>query len=220
MIGEILLSHPRMALMGTIQGVPESTIETAWYPLRTTDRWIGFYHVAVSDGDFDGFEAAVAADETVVDSRCVATVGRGRVYRMEISPDTLLVMPELVERGGGLIGARSADEGWLVRVQLPDRRTFVAFRRSCVERGIDFRTERLYSADDLDTAETGLTEPQRRLLLAAYEAGYFEEPRGITLEGLGRQLGISSTAAGGRLRRAMSRLVEARFSEVEGHGRT
>jgi predicted DNA binding protein len=218
MIGEIQLSHPRMALMGTIQGVPESTIETAWYPLLSPDRWVGFYRVTVSsDADFDGFEAALAADETVVDSRPVATATRGRVYRIEISSDALLIMPELVERGGGLIGARSTDGGWLVRVQLPDRRTFVAFRRSCAERGVDFRTERLYGADDLDTAETGLTEPQRQLLLAAYEAGYFEEPRAITLEGLGQRLGISSTAAGGRLRRAMGRLVEAQFAELEGH---
>lgn len=219
MIGEIQLSHPRLALMGTIRSAPESTIETAWYPLSMPDRWVGFYHVTVSNDDFGGFEAALATDETVVDSGSVATVARGRVYRVALSSDALLIMPELVERGGGLIGARTADDGWLVRVHLPDRQAFVAFRRSCVDRGVDFRTERLYSADDLITAETGLTEPQRRLLLAAYEAGYFEEPRGITLEGLGRRLGISSTAAGGRLRRAMRRLVEAQFSELEGHGR-
>lgn len=218
MIGEIQLSHPRLALMGTIRRVPESTIETAWYPLLTPDQRIGFYHVTVSDDDFEELEAALEADETVVDSESVATVARGRIYRVELSSDVLLIMPELVERRGGLVGARTADDGWLVRVQLPGRRTFVAFRRSCVDQGIDFRTERLYSADDLTTAETGLTEPQRRLLLAAYEAGYFEEPRAITLEGLGQRLGISSTAAGGRLRRAMSRLVESQFSEIEVHG--
>lgn len=184
----------------------------------TPDRRIGFYHVTVSDDEFNEFEAALETDETVVDSESVATVARGRIYRVELSSDVLLVMPELVERRGGLVGARSVGDGWLVRVQLPDRRTFVAFRRSCVDRGVDFRTERLYSADDLTTAETGLTEPQRRLLLAAYEAGYFEEPRAITLEGLGQRLGISSTAAGGRLRRAMSRLVESQFPEIEVHG--
>jgi predicted DNA binding protein len=219
MVGEIQLSHPRLALMGTIQGVPESTIETAWYPLLTPGRRIGFYHVTTSDGGFDRFEAALAADESVVDSRSVASVARGRIYRVELSSDALLVMPDLVERGGGLVGARSTDDGWLVRVQLPDRQAFVAFRRSCVEREVEFRTERLYSADDLSTAETGLTEPQRRVLLAAYEAGYFEEPRSITLEGLGRRLGISSTAAGGRLRRAMRRLVETQIPELEVHGR-
>lgn len=206
-----------MALMGTIQGAPESTIETAWCPLVTPDRRIGFYGVSTPESvGFDGFEAALAADGTVFDSRPVAIGERRRIYRVELSADVLLVMPELVERDGGLVGARSTDEGWRVRVQLPDRGTFVAFRRSCTERGIDFRTERLYAADQLAAAETGgLTDPQRRLLLAAYEAGYFEEPRAITLEGLGRRLGISSTAAGGRLRRAMSRLVEAQFPELE-----
>lgn len=202
-----------MALMGTIRGVSEATIETTWSPLVTSDRRIGFYDVSVSNGtEFGGFESVLETDETVDDSESVATVDRGRVYRMEISSNALLVMPELVERGGGLIGARNTDDGWLARVQLPDRRTFVAFRRSCVDRGIDFRTERLYSADQLATAEAGLTEPQRRLLLTAYEAGYFEEPRAITLEGLADRLGISSTAAGGRLRRAMACLVERQLS--------
>lgn len=201
-----------MVLMETIRGGPESTIETAWYPLVTSDRRVGFYDVTVSNGaGFDGFESVLATDETVVDSGPVAAVDPGRIYRMEVSSDALLVMPELVERGGGLLGARSTDDGWLVRVQLPDRRTFIAFRRSCVERGIDFRTERLHSADQLTTAESGLTDPQRRLLLTAYEAGYFEEPRAITLEGLADRLDISSTAAGGRLRRAMARLVEAQL---------
>lgn len=207
-----------MALMGTIRGVPEATIETAWYPLFASEQRTGFYGVTVAEPDgFELVEAAFEADGSVVDSRAVATVGCQRIYRVALSADTLLIMPELVERGGSLIGALSVDDGWLARVQTPDRSTLVAFRRFCVERDVDFRTERLYGDDELASAETGLTEPQRRLLLAAYEAGYFEEPRAITLEGLAERMGISPSAAGGRLRRAIHNLVESGFSREAGY---
>jgi predicted DNA binding protein len=213
MIAEVHLSHPRMALTETIRSVPEATVETAWYPLVTDGDRVGFYGAVVPDASgFGPFEAAMEADRTVVDASVAATLGRRQVYRTELSSETMLLAPELVGRGGGFIGAWSAGEGWLARFQAPDRRTFVGFRRSCTDRGVEFETKRLYSSERLSTVDgTGLTDRQRRVLLTAYEAGYFEEPRAVTLEELGDRLGISSTAAGGRLRRAISRLVEAQF---------
>jgi predicted DNA binding protein len=213
MIAEVHLSHPRMALTETIRSVPEATVETAWYPLLTDGDRIGFYGAAVrDDGGFAPFEAALEVDRTVVDARAAATLGRRHVYRTELSPETMLLAPELIEQGGGFIGARSTDEGWLARFQSPDRRTFVEFRRYCTDRGVEFETRRLYSSERASAGiGTGLTDRQRRVLLTAYEAGYFEEPRSITLEELGERLGISSSAAGGRLRRTIGRLVEAQF---------
>lgn len=212
MIGEIHLSHRKLVLMGTIRDVPEATIRTTWQAFRDTDGWTGFYGVDVPErSDFDAVGAALEADETVAEAHRVAARGRQRIYRVELTPDVRLITPELIERGGGLIEARSDDDGWLARVHLPDSRTLAALRRFCRDREIRFRTERLYNADDLATAISGLTDPQRQLLLAAYEAGYFEEPRAITLEGLADRLDISPTAAGGRLRRAMARLVEAQL---------
>lgn len=220
MIAEVHLSHPRVPLTETIRAVPEAAVETAWYPLFTDGNRIGFYGATAPDADgFAPFEAALETDRTVKEARSVAGFGSQRVYRTKLSPETMLLAPELIKRGGGFIGARSANDGWLARFQVSDRRTFVEFRRSCTERGVGFETRRLYSSRRTSAGdETGLTDRQRRVLLTAYEAGYFEEPRAVTLEELGDRLGISSTAAGGRLRRAISRLVEAQFP-VDGNDR-
>lgn len=218
MIAEVHLEHPEMALMETIRSVPNVTIETAWQPLLADNLRVGFYSATVQETDgFAEFEAALAADETVIDSRPVVTFDQRRIYRIQLSADAVVLAPGLVKRGGGFIEARSTDEGWLARIQVSDRRTFVEFHRSCTDRGIGFRTRRLYSSHDLISGDgAGLTDQQQRLLLTAYEAGYFEEPRSVTLEELGDRLGISSTAASGRLRRAISRLIEAQFPGVDG----
>ena len=53
-----------------------------------------------------------------------------------------------------------------------------------------------------------MTAAQREALLTAYEEGYFEEPRKTSQQEVVDRLGISSTAAGGRIRRGMSKLIE------------
>jgi predicted DNA binding protein len=66
--------------------------------------------------------------------------------------------------------------------------------------------EVLYIHESADPAEL-LTVPQRELLTAAIEAGYYETPRECSLTELARQEGIAKSSASERLHRAESRVV-------------
>jgi len=59
-----------------------------------------------------------------------------------------------------------------------------------------------------------LTDPQSEALRIAHAKGYFEEPRGATLEELAAETGVTPQAFGGRLRRAVARLAAARVGET------
>jgi predicted DNA binding protein len=59
----------------------------------------------------------------------------------------------------------------------------------------------LHALTPIKTAtEVFLTDTQQEALVLAYERGYFESPREVTLEALGEELGISQQAVGSRLR--------------------
>jgi predicted DNA binding protein len=109
-----------------------------------------------------------------------------------------------------LLNAYCQDGSWNGRYQFPDREALVGMREFCHENGVSFEVQQLYRADGpSDYGGAGLTEPQREALLAAFEAGYFDDPRSATLEDVAGALDISATATGRRLRRGTAALVEA-----------
>ncbi|MFB6296675.1 MAG: helix-turn-helix domain-containing protein, partial [Halobacteriales archaeon] len=59
------------------------------------------------------------------------------------------------------------------------------------------------------------TDEQREALVAAYEQGYFAEPRETSLEALAESLELSPTAVAGRLRRGMKATVEMTLAADE-----
>jgi predicted DNA binding protein len=82
------------------------------------------------------------------------------------------------------------------------------FRRTCVENDVDVSIDRVYrpTGDELHPVE--LTDEQREALVLARREGYFDVPRGITLEELGTMLDISRQAVSNRLRRGTRHLVD------------
>lgn len=218
LIVDAYISHPDLALTDTIEAVPEMSIHVV--PHSATDPETGLFFFRVC-GNFDEFEAALSADPTVEKSSMVIESAADRVYRLRHTPETELLSPKAAQVGGLMLEARSRDGGWVVRLQLPDREALADLWDHCEERGMTFELERLYQQSDWESeSATGLTAPQREALLTAYEEGYFEEPRETSQQEVADILGISSTAAGGRIRRGMSKLVETTLADRNGeHGR-
>ncbi|MFH5797044.1 helix-turn-helix domain-containing protein [Haladaptatus sp. CMAA 1911] len=85
----------------------------------------------------------------------------------------------------------------------------VAFREHCRNEGVSFRVETLYvETDGGRRTNFGLTGRQHDILETAYERGYFDDPRAVTLQELAASADVSSSALGRRIRRALKRLVE------------
>ena len=71
---------------------------------------------------------------------------------------------------------------------------------------------------DERSASTKLTDKQQAALATAYAMGYFEHPQETDLGSIADELGVSTSAASGRIRRGISALIESfpqQFPDVE-----
>ncbi len=116
--------------------------------------------------------------------------------------EALLSCDAVLLRGNG-----DADS-WEVRLRFPDSESLSAFHSTCRDAGVDVRVERLYHDGGAPSTGSLMTESQRELVERAYDEGYFDIPRQVTLEGLAEQLDISDQAVSERLRRGLEALVE------------
>ncbi len=205
-IAEVRITSPDQMFYHASTAVPDASIESRYHAATTAGIPYLFY--SVECGDFDAFDAALADDDSVQNPVVIATNDGSRLYRVEPTPD-LLVVPELVRRGGALLNGICQDGTWTSRFQFPDREALVGFGQYCRDHGVTFDVRRLFRAEQSDQwGDAGLTAAQREALLVAFEAGFYDDPRTASLEEVADALGISSTAAGRRLRRGTFRLVE------------
>ena len=98
-------------------------------------------------------------------------------------------------------------DGWRQRGWFADREAFRAFA-AFWQANAGFHLHRLTRDGDPEPAGQGLTDRQDEALRIAYELGYFEIPRGASLDAVADELGISAASASERLRRAQTRLLE------------
>lgn len=106
---------------------------------------------------------------------------------------------------------------WTFRLRFPDYETLSTFHRKCLERNVSIELVQVYEASGSRVNGLfGLTDPQRDLLVIAYEEGYFEVPRGTSLVELGEQLEISDSAVSQRIRRGLKSLLETTVVDESG----
>lgn len=207
---KVSFAHPDMALAHSIETVP--SLDLRVLPEAGTDPEHDMYFFLLESGDVERVRTALEADHTVADDYLTSEYGGQWVFGIRFKPGTVLLAPRVTEMGGMALEARTSDDGWIERWQLPDRDALHTIWEHAREESFSFDILELYRSDAPTFSETfGLTEEQRETLLAAYANGYFEEPRGITLEELADLQDISPSAASGRLRRGMGKLIETTF---------
>lgn len=206
-IAAVTVTHPEMVLNPTLAAVPEMTATLDHQVLVDPDTYYLFFEV--HGGDFAAFDDALATDHTVADPTVVVETDDSRVYRLRLASTAYLVLPKAADLGLHLRRASSAEGGWLITLQGSDRSLLSAFREYCAQQNVDMVVERLYWADEHDQPQRyGLTPAQHETLLAAFEHGYFDEPREASLADLAAELDLSRSAVGGRLRRGTRTLIQ------------
>jgi predicted DNA binding protein len=163
--------------------------------------------------DLDGFERALAEDETVTDVRRVSGMGDRRLYRVRLTGAAPVVTYDTwIDLGAARLEMHYHDGRWHARMRFPGREALGTFRTFCLDRDLDFRLHRLYDSDaERGPSRERLTSHQREALRLAHEGGYFGIPRGTTLGDIAAELDISNQAASERVRRGCGRLVSDRF---------
>ncbi|WP_158599370.1 helix-turn-helix domain-containing protein [Halobellus sp. Atlit-38R] len=201
-----------MALAHVIRSDPQIGIRVLQEV--STDPVHNMHYFVINTNDIKKFDELVDADHTVEVAERVPSYESQPVYRVEFSPETILLGSVVAQENGFALNAYRHSSGWVERWQLPSRDSLQRIWDFAAEKSFVFEICELHRISDCKSySGSRLTEKQLELLEAAYANGYFEKPREITLEQLSEQLGISTSAASGRLRRGVKQLIES--SDIE-----
>lgn len=150
----------------------------------------------------DGFEQHLRASELVTHVEPLTTVGDNVLYYVEWETDEETFLNGLADAGGTIMEAHG-DSEWSFTVRFRDHADLTRFHRFYQEHEFPVHIDRVSELDDSPDTEYGfgLTPAQRETLVMAVENGYFDIPRGTTLDEIADELGVSSQAASERVRR-------------------
>lgn len=212
---QVHVEHDRLALAPTLRALDDVDIEVV--AQGTTNPGSRVFPFHIEYGDREKLEASLAADPTVETFDLFEWVDGTGIYYIEHTPETKLISTAVNDANGFLVHTETEDAGWLVRMVLPDRAALDDVWQHAIEHDISLEIVEVYGNENADHSFSyGLTEEQRTALGLAYERGYFVEPRETSLNELAEELGLSSTAMSGRLRRGMRNLIAATLMGEDG----
>lgn len=153
----------------------------------------------------DDVEAAFSAHPGVRGFRLVDAVDDRYLLRVEWDPSYRGVLRALAEARVPLLEAVGTSERWRFRIRGDERDDIAAFYDRCREWDVPITMTEIRPLTPRERAtEAALTDAQREALVLAYERGYFETPRAVTMAELGSELEISQQAVGSRIRRGIN----------------
>jgi predicted DNA binding protein len=166
--------------------------------------------------EVDDIENAFTEHPGVKEIRLVDSLETEYLLRVEWMLDYDDVLTTLTETEVPLIKATGTNQQWMFEIRGDDRSDIAAFQRRCRELDIPVTLTELHALTPVETAtEAHLTDTQKEALILAYERGYFESPREVTLEDLGEELGISQQAVGSRLQGGVKHVLGSMLSAIE-----
>lgn len=149
--------------------------------------------------------------------RLVDSVEDEYLLRVEWAREYDDVLTVLTEVEVPLIKAIGTNQQWTFEIRGDDRSDIADFQRRCRELDISITLTKMHALTPAEVvAEDALTDTQQEALVLAYERGYFESPRQVTLEELGEELGISQQAVGSRLRGGIKHILGSTLPAVAG----
>lgn len=146
-------------------------------------------------------EAALDGDASVDSYTMLEANGGEWLYDLKFASGTRFVQQSIFACGGLILDAGAAEDRWTLTVRFPSRHDLSEVQNRLAEEGVDVTFEEIHTGGH-DARTAALTDAQYEVIEAALEGGYFDVPRGASLEDLADGLGISHQAASERLRRA------------------
>lgn len=204
---------PSIALTETVRHDGSAVV----HPIRGagTDPSGDRHLFSVRTDDHDRFEAGLAGDPTVDAFERVVELGEQAVYALRYTDRAVLFSTEVARQNGVVLEMENEGTAWRFKCWLPDRSAAQALWEFGRANEVDVELVRINEYGSVLEGSYGLTAAQREAVLAALELGYFDEPRGVTLEGLAEELDISEPSASRLVRRGLKRLLTATLAEAE-----
>ncbi|WP_137285269.1 helix-turn-helix domain-containing protein [Halorussus salinisoli] len=199
--------------LGTVfERLPEVTVELERI-IPAQDVVIPYFWVR--GVEVDDIEGAFLDHPGVENIRLVDSVADEYLLRVEWTLRYDGVLSTLMETKIPLVKAVGTNEQWTFDIRGDDRRDIAAFRERCRELDIPITLTKLHALTPIESeTEIALTDTQQEALVLAYERGYFNTPRDVTMADLGDKLGISQQAVASRLRRGISSILGSTLTEL------
>jgi hypothetical protein len=168
--------------------------------------------VWVVEGDPDTFETTIDGYSCAEIVQRLANRGGRSLFEVEWTAEMGAFLTALVEHDVYVLGGTYSDGTWDFRLRFVDRDELVECYERLTAKHVPVTLNRLYNpGPGTETPET-MTDRQRETVRRAYERGYFEVPRRVTIQELADDEGVSDSAFSQRLRRSLESLIEESFS--------
>lgn len=187
----------------TLTTLPEATIQLERI-VPSNERILPFFWVF--NADASAVLESLQAEPEIESVELLAKIDDRALFQAEWTPDAAIIKGIKTLRATILEAQGTASE-WLFQVRAEDRERLSAFRQLFTDQGIPVEVRRIYNFAELVETGRPLTPGQREMLVAAYESGYFDQPRQVTQEDLGERFGITGRAVSNRLRRGTRNLI-------------
>lgn len=205
-ITDITIQSEQFALGRLFDTFPDATVELErLVPLD--GKIIPLFWV--EHPDKEGIKAMLRAD-TLTESVSVFTDLGGRYLFEEVwnEEEINAVVIPLIESKADILRAVGTADSWSFRLQFKNHEHLGKFRRRCRDGGVTIHLDALYNPTvPSEEAAKVLSDEQYDIIATAYDEGFWEIPRGVTMGELADSIGISSNAASQRMRRGLSAIV-------------
>lgn len=170
--------------------------------------------------EVDNVEGAFSEHPGITGIQFIDSVENEHLLRVEWAMDYDDVLTTLTEMKVALIEAVGTDKQWTFDIRGDSRDDIAEFQSRCREVGIPITLTELHALTPVKTeTEAALTDTQQEALVLAYERGYFESPRKVTMEEIGDELGITQQAVASRLRRGINHILGSTLTDVSAPSR-
>lgn len=209
-IAELRLPAEDTALAETFDRVPDASLQLEPTVSGTSPC------VWLSGTEREAADEGLEADPTVGSFELLVDTGDRLLYDVAFAEDAARLFDDLLAEGGSLLEARGSNGWWQVRMRFHDHADLGRTHERLLDRGINADVRRVAELSEASATNSRLTPEQQEALAAAFERGYFEIPRGISMEELADELDISHQALSERLRRAYETLVDSELQPADG----
>lgn len=204
-IAELELPADEFALWETLDTLPDARFEVVQVVARNRNSAIPYLWVRCDD--LPALSDALESDPSVEHVTLLEELDGEFLYRMTWTYRIRVLIHILVEEEATVLDARGGDGRWRFRVLFPTRDSLATTHDFCEASDFSIDLKQVYELDSTRHGRFGLTESQYVTLVTALELGYYDIPRGIDLQGLAEEFGISYQSVSERLRRGHRNFV-------------
>ncbi len=216
-IVEVAVPAAELALSDTLDTIPGIRVDV----MRTvTTEPDDVMPVLAFEGSDDDVGPVLQADDTIADVTPLATLENECVYRVEWTEETADRLRELFWNHGTTLRTQAFDGEWSFRVLFAERDAMGDWYENCRDCGVPVEIESIYDPTvAVRSRQYGLSQKQYVTLETALQRGFYDIPRGVTLEELADEFDVTHQALSERLSRAhramISNVVSADFPLAE-----